>query len=135
MLVKLDAFDNPLPGAPECERLEMRVLRRVEVADGGEYWLAELLKPLPVAHDDLPQNITHVIISPRFEGTTLDGAPYGGRAANLAYLTNPAALNAAQVGVEDVFLAQIGLAAAIPTKTPAPAKKSGWRSLFGLRRT
>ena len=122
MLLDLDQFDPLLPGAPATPNLQMRTERRVSVPGGGEYWLCALFEPLKLNASDLPRQIQHVIVSPHFEGDTIEGAPYGGKAVNLAYLTNPDALSAGKIGAADVHMACIAAAAAIPDLAQTPAQ-------------
>ncbi|MBM2575724.1 hypothetical protein JQC91_05345 [Jannaschia sp. Os4] len=124
-LIRLSGFDAPLDGAPDVAEVQMRVLRRVDVDGMEEVLLAELLSPLDTASG----RVTHVAVSPRFAGDTLDDAPFGGKVANLAFVTRADPAAATALTPADVRLAGFGLAQGIPRAAPTgapPSAKRGW---------
>ena len=123
-LLRLSEFDSPLQGAPDATEVQMRVLRFVAVDGMEEVVLTELLSPLETAFG----RVTHAAVSPRFAGDTLDDAPFGGKAANLAFVTCADPAEAKALTPADVVPAGFGLAQGIPrasAEAPRLAKR-GW---------
>lgn len=112
-LLRLSNFDSPPVGTPDATAFEMRVLRLVQVEGMEEVLLCELLQPVTLEDG---RGVTHAAVSPHLAGQTLTDAPFGGRAANLAFVTADAPGDRTRLTGDDVLLAGLGMAQAIPRK-------------------
>ena len=84
-----------------------RLLRKVAGPDMPDYWLAELDKPLSWVDAGASRQVTHIVLGTRHEGQTIT-EDFTRLTVGLAYVTDPSALNDADLSLAKCRYVAIG---------------------------
>jgi hypothetical protein len=98
----------------------LELIRQLPGPDRPDYWLGELERPLTWLNENIKEEITHLIVAARWQGTQI-GPDIKNLPVGLAYVTDAAQLNAQSVDFAKCKYIAIGTATEVEAgNTPQP---------------
>jgi hypothetical protein len=110
---EISDVDSAPEDLPDQTPFTATLLRRMPGKDRPDYWLARLTKPLRWEQPTgPPRPVTHLIISSRYEGTTVT-EEMNGLVVGIAYVTDDSLLEDESLDFEKCRYVAIGTASTI----------------------